>query len=105
MFRFLGVWTKHDNLHVTMEAWHESIQDCPLYIFGEKLARLEYASQRWNKNIFGRVVQNVKIFEDRILACEMAIEQDSSSRIELNYTLQSVAEAKFLHHMKLEEEL
>lgn len=61
---------------------------------GKKLARLKHKLQLWNKSTFGGLDQNVRDAKDKVIACELAMEQNASKE---NRQKLHLAEAKLLY--------
>ncbi|XP_057791242.1 uncharacterized protein LOC131008375 [Salvia miltiorrhiza] len=67
-FRFLTMWTSHDNfLEVVEQSWNQQIQTrCPIFRVMAKLRRLRGVLKSWNKEVFGNVDVSIGEMGDKL---------------------------------------
>ncbi|KAK3219916.1 hypothetical protein Dsin_013886 [Dipteronia sinensis] len=70
-FRFLNMWRSHDLfLSCVEDAWIRNDSASGLLKFTIRLKRTKVALRAWNKNVFGRVGENLQALEERMEVLE-----------------------------------
>ncbi|TXG69366.1 hypothetical protein EZV62_004301 [Acer yangbiense] len=85
-FRFLNMWRSHDSfLSCVKDAWTRNDSASGLLKLAIRLKRTKVALRAWNKNVFGRVGENIQALEERMELLENQLQSGFSEEVEVDY--------------------
>lgn len=86
LFRFLNMWCLHDLfLSCVNDAWYRNDFATGLLRLAMWLKRTKVALRAWNKNVFGRVEENLQALEERLEFLEIQLQTGFSKEVETEY--------------------
>lgn len=82
-FRFLRMWCSHKGfLPLVKQIWEMKVTGSPMVCLGRKLQTLNKVSKSWNREVFGRVQQEIGFLEDKLTHLENSLIDKFSLEIE-----------------------
>ncbi|KAK0580059.1 hypothetical protein LWI29_035797 [Acer saccharum] len=96
-FRFLNMWCSHDSfLSCVKDAWIRNDSASGLLKLAIRLKRTKVALRAWNKNVFGRVGENIQALEERMELLENQLQSGFSEEVEADYLTTKLEIQNFL---------
>ncbi|CAH9086162.1 unnamed protein product [Cuscuta europaea] len=78
-FKFQNIWLSHPNFMDTVnKSWHAKSFGGGMHGLFCNLKNLKQDLQEWNKNVFGNLFDDIKLFEKKVQQAEMDFEADPS---------------------------
>ncbi|KAL3510129.1 hypothetical protein ACH5RR_029530 [Cinchona calisaya] len=95
------MWTRHHTFRDTVEqSWSTPLQGVGMRILSENLKRLKIALRKWNKEIFGNVLDYILWAEAKVEQKEIDHQNNPSAE---NCQSLHQAQAKLSRHLRKEE--
>ncbi|KAK0598052.1 hypothetical protein LWI29_031129 [Acer saccharum] len=96
-FHFLNMWRSHDSfLSCVKDAWIRNDSASGLLKLAIRLKRTKVALCAWNKNVFGRVGENIQALEERMELLENQLQSGFSEEVEADYLTTKLEIQNFL---------
>ncbi|KAF5192918.1 hypothetical protein FRX31_017495 [Thalictrum thalictroides] len=94
-FRLLKLWTTHHTFKKLVEdSWGQAMEGTLIFVLANKLKRLKGDIKIWNKTIFGKVEEKLRIQSEILCQLQQKSKQepDNEALIEEMYTQESIVE-------------
>lgn len=81
------MWVSHDDfLKVVERSWNEPFSSGDdLFTLAGKLKRLKVALRTWNKDVFGKVEENIRALKERVEVLDVELQNKYSREIEYDF--------------------
>ncbi|KAF5472982.1 hypothetical protein F2P56_009634 [Juglans regia] len=87
-FKFQNMWCLHDAFqNCVKDVWERLVYESNLVKLAAKLKRTKIALRAWNVSVFGRIDQNIKQLEGRLVCLESQLQLNYSEDIESEYLI------------------